>query len=167
MKEEEQGMDDSSDEKSQAPKVGYKSPPPDHQFRKGVSGNPKGRPRRSGSLAEAFAEVGQELVTITEGGRQRQVSSDEAAIRQLFAKAAQGIAAARRELIRRCHMTGAFTAWRKAQPRPGGVRLLTRELESPRAIEMFKKYQAERRARGEKDDPRRVPPFKLPDGARD
>ena len=41
-------------------KIGYRKPPPEHQFKKGVSGNPRGRPRKPQSKASypaGYAEL--------------------------------------------------------------------------------------------------------------
>lgn len=160
-------MDDSNDEKSQPPQVGYKKPPAEHRFPKGVSGNPRGRPKGSGSLAAAFAEVGVEKVPMREGGKVRMVTLDEARVRQIYAQAGKGVANARRELMRMCRVTGAFTAWRAKQPTGGGVKVVSSVLSSPEAIAAFKRHEAARRARGEKNDPRYVPVFVLPDWAKD
>ena len=53
-------------------RVGYGSPPEHSRFRKGTSGNPKGRPRRSPeALANAIRDSIEEETTYREGGRTR------------------------------------------------------------------------------------------------
>ncbi len=54
-------------------KVGYKSPPKASQFKKGQSGNPKGRPKHPKTFAEALNKELGETVTITENGKKRKV----------------------------------------------------------------------------------------------
>jgi hypothetical protein len=58
-----------------AARVGYKNPPPEHRFRKGVSGNPRGRPRKGDtralpmpSVRDVFLDVASEPVPVTIGG---------------------------------------------------------------------------------------------------
>jgi hypothetical protein len=70
-------------------RVGYGKPPQHTRWRKGQSGNPKGRlrgVRKSGPLVEAFRE----RVTVIEDGRRRKVTKLEAALRQLANRAARG-----------------------------------------------------------------------------
>jgi len=72
------------------PKVGYGRPPKSGQFKRGKSGNPRGRPKGSLRLATDLAAELNEQITIREDGRQRRVSKQRALIKSLVAKALQG-----------------------------------------------------------------------------
>ena len=70
--------------------VGYGNPPRAGQFRKGQSGNPKGRPRLKKNLATLVDEVLYQPVEITEGGRRRKVPALEALVKRLRNEALNG-----------------------------------------------------------------------------
>ena len=78
--------------------VGYKKPPRTSQFQKGQSGNPKGRPKGSLSLAAALERTLREKVVIRENGRSYTLSKLDVALKQLSNKAAGGDLAALRLL---------------------------------------------------------------------
>jgi hypothetical protein len=70
--------------------VGYGKPPQSTQFRKGASGNPRGRPKGSRNVATVFAKTLKEKVVINEHGQRKTVTKFEAAIKQFVNKAASG-----------------------------------------------------------------------------
>ena len=76
-------------------KGGYGKPPPATRFRKGQSGNPKGRPRGSRSQIPYDTLLGQ-MVTVREDGRERRITAAEAFILQLTQKGLAGDSAAAR-----------------------------------------------------------------------
>jgi Family of unknown function (DUF5681) len=67
--------------------VGYGRPPQHTQFRKGQSGNPKGRRRGSKNLATVLLDSAHEPVTVNEGGRRKSITKLEAMSKQLANKA--------------------------------------------------------------------------------
>lgn len=75
--------------------VGYKKPPRSTQFRKGRSGNPRGRPRGSRRELPYDALLGQ-MVTIREDGRERRVTAAEAFLLHLTKRGLEGDSAAAR-----------------------------------------------------------------------
>lgn len=79
-------------------KVGYKQPPVSTQFKKGQSGNPKGRPKNRHRDIPHDAVLGQ-MVTIREDGRERRVTAAEAFLLQLTQKGLVGDSAAARPLL--------------------------------------------------------------------
>ncbi|MCJ2127277.1 DUF5681 domain-containing protein [Methylobacterium sp. E-045] len=76
--------------------VGYGKPPADHRFRKGQSGNPRGRPRGHSAplgrrdLLDALTQAAREPIAITKDGRTIRTTQIEALAQQLTRKALQG-----------------------------------------------------------------------------
>jgi hypothetical protein len=70
--------------------VGYGHPPKDTRFKKGQSGNPRGRRKGSHNVASVFARTLREKVVINEQGQRKQVTKLEAAVKQFVNKAASG-----------------------------------------------------------------------------
>lgn len=79
--------------------VGYGKPPAATQFKKGISGNPAGRPKGSKSLATIVAQMGSRKITVNIAGKQRKVNMLEAMIMQLNIKGASGDLKAIRQVI--------------------------------------------------------------------
>ncbi|WP_299076680.1 DUF5681 domain-containing protein [uncultured Ruegeria sp.] len=70
--------------------VGYRKPPKHSQFKKGKSGNPKGRLKGArGFKTDLRAELS-ERVTISENGRQRTLTKQRLLVKQLAASAVKG-----------------------------------------------------------------------------
>ena len=70
------------------------NPPKHMQFRKGTSGNPRGRPKGSKNLSTYLMEAARDQATATVGGRTRRISNLQATTMQLATKAAGGDKAA-------------------------------------------------------------------------
>lgn len=79
--------------------IGYGKPSRHHQFKKGQSGNPKGRPRGSTSFATLTRRELNRKITITEGGRPRQITKREAGAKQLANQVALGNPKALQQLM--------------------------------------------------------------------
>jgi hypothetical protein len=79
-------------------KHGYKNPPMEHQFKKGKSGNPKGRPRKKKQSSsdpglDLIASVHRELrksVFVQENGKHREITKLDAFSAQLVAQSVNG-----------------------------------------------------------------------------
>ena len=77
---------------------GYKNPPKEHQFRKGKSGNPKGRPRKKKQSSsdpglDLIASVHRELgktISVQENGQHKEITKLEAFSAQLVAQSVNG-----------------------------------------------------------------------------
>ena len=69
-------------------RVGYQNPPKHTQFKKGQSGNPKGRPKSNGSLFQFVGDMMQEPLPMMSGGNT--MSKLEGFLRSLIKKASAG-----------------------------------------------------------------------------
>jgi hypothetical protein len=86
---------------SKPDKVGYKNPPKHSQFKKGQVNNPKGRPPKSRNLWAIYDEERDAIVTARgAGGRLIKMTKLQAAMKQLWAKAATGDMKAIENVIR-------------------------------------------------------------------
>lgn len=89
-----------SDENSSASyEVGYGKPPKATRFHKGVSGNPKGRPKKAPDFDAELIREARSLITINENGRRRRISKHSAVIKQLINAAMKGTASGLRTYL--------------------------------------------------------------------
>jgi Family of unknown function (DUF5681) len=70
--------------------VGYGKPPRETRFKRGQSGNPRGRPPGAKNLSTLLNEALNELVVVTENGGRKRISKRRAAFKQLVNDAAKG-----------------------------------------------------------------------------
>jgi len=70
--------------------VGYGKPPQHTRFKKGESGNPAGRPKGTKNLTTLFEKELKQRVVVTENGRRRSITKQEAMVKHLVNKAVSG-----------------------------------------------------------------------------
>ncbi|HEY0915024.1 MAG TPA: DUF5681 domain-containing protein, partial [Solimonas sp.] len=79
--------------------VGFGKPPKQHRFKKGVSGNPRGRPAGARGISVILREELHKTVPVSIRGRTTYITKGEAVVTQLVNEAAKGNASARRDLL--------------------------------------------------------------------
>jgi len=70
--------------------VGYGRPPKATQFKKGQSGNPKGRRKGSNNLSTDVKAMLKSSVAVNEGGKRKKISTQQAMLLRLKEGALQG-----------------------------------------------------------------------------
>jgi hypothetical protein len=106
--------------------VGYKSPPRSTRYAVGVSGNPKGRPKRK-DKGLPYARILDRKVTIKDGCGARQVTAEEAFLLYLRKKALDGNEAAQERL----EEIQAFRREHHLDLDPDGITTIVRVIVSP------------------------------------
>jgi hypothetical protein len=92
-------MVDKRRSKSNRYAVGFAKPPEGHQFKSGVSGNPKGRPKGSHNVWKVLERTLLETVVVNEGGRRKTMTKLQAMVKQITNKAASGDLGAAKVLL--------------------------------------------------------------------
>lgn len=72
----------------------------DTRFRKGQSGNPRGRPKKQAPAASAFDVIFDKTLSVTQNGVERQLTVEEALQLRTYQDALGGSRAARREVLK-------------------------------------------------------------------
>jgi uncharacterized membrane protein len=82
--------DKHDDESHEDDKVGYKKPPKKHKFKPGQSGNPKGRPKGTHNFKTDLVATLRMSTPVTQDGKRRQISTQQAVLFRLREKALKG-----------------------------------------------------------------------------
>jgi hypothetical protein len=108
--------------------VGYGKPPLSSRFKKGQSGNPRGRRKKLPTPEEAAARLMQGKVTVSENGVTKTITRSDALILQMFKAACKGSTRAMAMLTQMLRQYALDTA---SKPEPWVLEILTiEELES-------------------------------------
>ena len=116
--------------------IGYGKPPRKTRFKPGLSGNPKGRPKKTRQDTFNVVKVLDEPVLVTRGKKRQKMPCFEASVRKLVSRAVKekNLDAAM-EFIRLCDEYGAMQQPPTAQPN-GGVLVVPKSWEIDEWIEM-------------------------------
>jgi hypothetical protein len=71
-------------------KVGFKKPPEHTRYKKGQSGNPQGRTKRTRNLKTDLIRIMGQTISVREGDRKYRVSKQEGMLMSLMAKCLKG-----------------------------------------------------------------------------
>jgi hypothetical protein len=110
-------------------RVGHCRPPLSSRFRPGASGNPRGRPKGSKSLAAVVAATLGERIAVTENGHRKRITKLEAAVKQLVNRAASGEARAMQLLLALVQASEARPPQADANRLAEGDEIVLRELQ--------------------------------------
>lgn len=100
--------------------VGYGKPPRHTRFKPGVSGNPRGRSRRSKDIDTLFEQQLDQLVTVTREGRKARITLRELVVMNAVKAAANGDSRARELVFRHIRESG--------KPDPFGIKPYDRKI---------------------------------------
>ena len=95
--------------------VGFGKPPVHSQFKKGQSGNVRGRPKGKQNFITALNNAIGEKLWIVENGKRRSITKLEAAFKQMSNKAAQGDSRALQQLISLGNLIGVESSKKTAE----------------------------------------------------
>jgi Family of unknown function (DUF5681) len=88
--------------------VGYRRPPPSGQFKKGSSGNPKGRPKGSKNFMTLLEQELAQKIVVNENGKKKSVTRMQAMVKRIVAGALQGDQKSLVTLVEILRRTGQF-----------------------------------------------------------
>lgn len=71
-------------------KIGYATPPVETQWKKGTSGNPRGRKKGSVNFKTDLMQELSEIIAVTEGGKPKRITKQRALIKALLTKGMKG-----------------------------------------------------------------------------
>jgi Family of unknown function (DUF5681) len=80
----------SNGDKPEDDEIGYRKPPKSGQFKKGISGNPSGRPKKPSNPASELMKELQSKVIIHESGKRKAITKSVGIDRQVVNKALSG-----------------------------------------------------------------------------
>ena len=102
--------------------VGYGKPPKDTRFKKGSSGNPKGRPRKALDFDDELLRQSRATVVINENGKRHRISKHKLVIKQFINNAIRGDIRATRAYLDRHHIASEKAALREASKASGPIK---------------------------------------------
>jgi hypothetical protein len=70
--------------------IGYRRPPESGRFKKGKSGNPKGRPKGSTNFLTILEQELGQLIVVNENGNKKTITRMQAMVKRIVACALQG-----------------------------------------------------------------------------
>jgi hypothetical protein len=88
--------------------IGYRRPPLSGQFKKGQSGNPKGRPRGTRNFLTLLKKELDQSIVVNENGKKKTITRLQAMVKRIVAGALQGDQKALLTLVEILRRTGQF-----------------------------------------------------------
>ncbi len=88
--------------------IGYKRPPINNQFKKGKSGNPRGRPKGSKNFLTMLEHELEQTIVVNENGKKKTITRMQAMVKRMVADALQGNLKSLLALVEIMRKTGKF-----------------------------------------------------------